>query len=326
MLDYYRHAPLQRWIAGLVARERIDLVYIFSTAMAPYALDLPALRAVPTILDMVDVDSEKWADYARKTSGPARLVWAREARTLRTYERRATAACARTLLVTDAECRCLVARAPESAAKILALENGVDLDFFAPAGDAVATPYPAAGPWLTLVGNFDYWPNQDAAIWFARDVLPRLRTGRGPGGSATAKLALVGANPSRSILDLAAPDVLVTGRVADIRPWLAHAAAVVAPLRIARGVQNKVLEAMAAGRPVVASPQACLGIAAEPGRDLLVADGAAEMAGRIAEVLDGQHPGLGAAGRQAVQRYAWPLRLAQLDAILADLRPDLAVR
>jgi len=116
----------------------------------------------------------------------------------------------------------------------------------------------------------------------------------------------------------ALPGVLVTGRVDDVRPYLAHAAVVLAPLRIARGVQNKVLEGMATGRPVVASPQAFEGIRAEPGRDLLVADGAAAMAQAVAEVLDGHHPGLGAAARRLIERsYSWPAQLAGLEAMLA---------
>ncbi len=311
MLDYYGHPALARWIAGVVAREAIDLVYIYSTAMAPYAMQL----SVPTrILDMVDADSEKWADYARQASWPASLVWAREARTLLAYERRAAIGCARTLLVTKAECRRFIELAPETCDRVTPLENGVDLAFFDPSAAPFADPYPDEGPWLTLVGNMDYWPNADAAAWFVQHVLPLLRRRKRP-----PRLAIVGANPGRQVQLLAEqPGVLVTGRVEDVRPYLAHAAVVVAPLRIARGIQNKVLEGMAMARPVVASPQAYEGIAAEPGRDLLVAGGPEAMARLVAEVLDGRHPALGHAARQAVERaYSWPTQLARLDAILA---------
>ncbi len=314
MLDYYDHPPLRRWIADLAAREPIDLVYIYSTAMAPYAMQL---NGPPRILDMVDTDSEKWADYARKARWPASLVWAREARTLLAYERRAALGCARTLLVTEAECRRFVELAPESRELVAPLQNGVDLDFFDVAAARFPDPFPNdadGGPWLTLVGNMDYWPNADAAVWFALQVLPLLRGRKRP-----PRLAIVGANPDRLVQRLAdQPGVLVTGRVEDVRPYLAHAAVVVAPLRIARGIQNKVLEAMAMSRPVVASSQAFEGIVAEPGRDLLVADGPDATARFVAEVLDGRHPGLGRAARQAMERwYSWPARLAGLDAILA---------
>ncbi len=316
MLGYYDHPPLRRWIGRIAAREAIDLVYIYSTAMAPYASGLSGVRM---ILDMQDVDSEKWADYARGAGWPARLVWAREARTLLAYERRAAMACERTLLVTAAECQRFAELAPESRDRVTPLENGVDLDFFADAPEGFPNPYPPGdGPWLTLVGNMDYWPNVDAATWFARQVLPDLRRRTPP-----PRLAIVGANPDRNVQRLASlPGVLVTGRVEDVRPYLAHAAVVVAPLRIARGVQNKVLEGMAMSRPVVASPEAFQGIRAEPGRDLLVAEGAEAMVRLIAEVLDGHHPGLGQAGRQAVERaYSWPRQLARLDEILADHIP-----
>lgn len=314
MLDYYDHPGLHRWVRDLAARERIDAVYIFSAAMAPYGLPVAAPRK---LLDMVDVDSEKWAEYARKSRWPASLVWAREARTLLAYERRAALACDRTLLVTEAECRRFAALAPECRDRLGWLENGVDLAQFAPA-PAAPDPYPQGGvgdgPWLALVGNMDYWPNADAAAWFAREVFPALRTRPAP-----PRLAIVGANPGPAVQSLdGLPGVLVTGRVDDVRPYIAHAAVVLAPLRIARGVQNKVLEGMAMGRPVVASPQAFEGIRAEPGRDLLVADGVAATARAVAAVLDGGHPGLGPAARRLMERtYSWSAQLAALDAMLA---------
>ncbi len=315
MLDYYDHPPLRRWIDGVVARKAIDVVYIYSAAMAPYAI---GLSQPIKILDMVDADSLKWADYARQSRWPARLVWAREARTLLAYERLAVARCDRTLLVTEAECRRFLELAPEGKERVMPLENGVDLDFFDPLAARFSNPYggdPDDGPWLALVGNMDYWPNADAATWFALQVLPVLRSRTPP-----PRLAIVGANPDRSIQRLAdQPGVLVTGRVEDVRPYLAHAAVVLAPLRIARGIQNKVLEGMAMARPVVASPQAYEGILAEPGRDLLVAEGPEATARLVAEVLDGRHAGLGDAARRAVEvAYSWPARLIRLDSILAE--------
>jgi glycosyltransferase involved in cell wall biosynthesis len=163
-----------------------------------------------------------------------------------------------------------------------------------------------------FTGNMDYWPNADAAVFFAREVMPLL-AGRDP----APRFVIVGANPTPEVLAL--PGVQVTGRVPDVRPYVAHAAVSVAPLRIARGIQNKVLEAMALGRPVVASPQAFEGVRAEAGQDLLVGDGAAAIARLVGEVLDGAHPGLGAAGRRAVERgYAWADTLARLDGFLDD--------
>jgi glycosyltransferase involved in cell wall biosynthesis len=133
---------------------------------------------------------------------------------------------------------------------------------------------------------------------------------------------IVGANPGPAIQALAAPDITVTGRVPDVRPYVAHAAAAVAPLRIARGIQNKVLEAMAMARPVIASPQGFEGVEATPGHDLLVADGAQATAAAIAAVLDGHHPALGANARAAMERnYDWETTFTRLDTLIEAIGP-----
>jgi sugar transferase (PEP-CTERM/EpsH1 system associated) len=196
-----------------------------------------------------------------------------------------------------------------------AVENGVDLNRFS-SDRTFETPFRTEGPHLVFTGNMDYWPNMDAVRWFVADILPLLKS-RCP----TVEFHVVGANPGRDVLRLAnTPGVHVTGRVPDTRPFVAHADACVVPLRVARGIQNKVLEAMAMGRPVVASRQAFEGVRAVPGRDLLVADGATETAARILEVLKGAHPGLNDAARAAMTRsYAWSATLSQLDAILDDV-------
>jgi len=317
MLDYYDHPALRRWARETLARERIDIVYIYSTAMAPYVLQIEGPRR---ILDMQDIDSEKWTQYAAQSRWPMSLVWAREGRTLLAYERTAAMACERTLFVSEQECRRFGELVPEARGRIDRLEQGVDLERFSPAS-VLDNPYPDAAPRLVFTGNMDYWPNADAAVFFAREVMPLL-AGRDP----APRFVIVGANPGPEVLALAtlpgdgkgaAPNVQVTGRVPDVRPYVAHAAVSVAPLRIARGIQNKVLEAMALGRPVVASPQAFEGVRAEAGRDLLVGDGAAAIARLVAEVLDGAHPELGAAGRRAVEHgYTWAGTLARLDGFL----------
>jgi sugar transferase (PEP-CTERM/EpsH1 system associated) len=309
MLDYYRHPGLGRWVA-----ERLpgaDVAYIYSAAMAPYVLDLLPSRA-RRLLDMQDIDSEKWTRYAADAAWPMRAVWAREGRTLLAYERRAAAACDATFFVTQAEARRFAELAPEVADRLDHVECGVDLGFFSP-DHVFPSPYPGPARRAVFIGNMDYWPNADAAAWFATEILPRI--------APRPEFWIVGANPGPETRRLAElPGVHVTGRVADVRPYLAHADVSVSPLRIARGIQNKVLEAMAAGRPVVASPGAFEGIRAQPGRDLLVADGAAAIAEIVGAVLSGAHPGLGAAGRAAVEAgYAWPAVLGRLDALLGRL-------
>ena len=310
MLDYYRHPGLHRWVRATLARVPMDIVYIYSAAMAPYALHLDRPGKV---LDMQDIDSEKWALYAESAGWPMRAVWAREARTLLAYERRAAMGCDATFFVSEPETRRFLDLAPETEGRVTWVENGVDLDGFSPARSFDSPFAGRPGPHLVFTGNMDYWPNADAVAWFAAEVLPRLRARAAP-----PSFHIVGANPGPAVRALAdLPGVFVTGRVPDVRPYLAHADVSVSPLRMARGIQNKVLEAMAMGRPVVASAAAFEGVRASAGRDLLVADDAGPMAAAVASVLDGAHPGLGAAGRAAVERgYAWSATLGRLDAAL----------
>mgnify|MGYP001039028009 FL=1 len=306
---YFDDARLRRWVAGKRAAG-IDRAFVHCSAMAPYVLGAPGLARV---LDMVDVDSAKYAAYAQRARWPMRAVWAREARTMLAFERRAAADFARTLFVSAAEARLFASLAPEAAGRTGWFSNGVDFSYFSPEGP-FASPYPPGGPVAVFTGTMDYRPNIDAVAWFAETVLPQLRP-RWPG----LRFAIVGANPAPEVQRLAGPDVLVSGRVADVRPWLAHAAVAVAPLRIARGIQNKVLEAMAMARPVVATPEAFEGLRFTPGRELLLAAEPAAFAAAVGAVLDGRHRGLGAAARAAVEaRYAWSATLAGLEALLED--------
>ncbi len=310
MLDYYAHPGLRRWVNATLARTRMDVIYIYSTAVAPYALHL---NRPGKILDMQDVNSQKWALYAQKARWPMRAVWSREARTQLAYERRAAMDCDATFLVTRQEAARFAELAPEARDRIDWVENGVDLAAFSPAR-AWPNPFPDAGPHLVFTGHMDYWPNIDAVSWFAAEVMPRLRE-RTP----APRFWIVGAKPTDEVRRLAAlPGVQVTGRVPEVQPYIAHAALSVCPLRMARGIQNKVLEAMAMGRPVVSSPEAFDGVRAQAGKDLLVADGAEATVRAIADVLDGCHPELGVRARQAMERgYAWSATLARLDGHLA---------
>jgi len=312
MLDYYSHPGLQRWVRDSMARQHMDVVYVFTVAMAPY---VEGLRRPGIILDALDIDSEKWTAYAGDAGWPMRAVWSREGRTLLDYERKAAMRCDHTLFVSQQECDRFLELAPETAGRVNVVEMGVDLDRFSPA-QAFVSPFATAGPHLVFTGNMDYRPNADAVQWFVADVFPLLRR-RYP----TIEFHVVGANPGRNVLRLAdTPGVSVTGRVPDTRPYMAHADACMVPLRIARGIQNKVLEAMAMGRPVIVSRQAFEGVRAVAGQDLLVADGAAETADGIVGVLDGVYPGLRDAARSAMMRgYAWPAILSRLDAILATV-------
>ena len=188
---------------------------------------------------------------------------------------------------------------------------------FDPAG-VYPDPLPDGGPKIVFTGAMGYAPNIEAVTWFARVMLPMVQA-RHP----AARFVVVGQNPAPQVRALESlPGVVVTGTVPDVRPYLAHATVAVAPLQLARGIQNKVLEAMAMARPVVATPQAFEGIHATPGRDLLVADGPKRFAEAVAAVLDGEHPALGQAARAAVLAgHDWNATLAPPDAMLLHGAP-----
>ncbi|MBS7812048.1 TIGR03087 family PEP-CTERM/XrtA system glycosyltransferase [Roseococcus pinisoli] len=306
-LGWFHEPGLRAWTEDQLARGRHDAVFVYSSSMAPYLMGAgrPGLRR---ILDMVDVDSEKWRAYADAGRAPMRQVWAREARTLLAFERAAAADFDCSLFVSEAEAAHFAALAPECAGRVDHVDNGVALGRFDPAR-RTDRPFSGRAPTIVFTGTMDYRPNIEAVSWFAREVMPML---------SEAEFHIVGANPTAAVRALAQQrGVHVTGTVPDVRPYLAHAAVVVAPLRIARGIQNKVLEAMAMARPVVASPEAFEGVRARAGRDILVAEGALETARRIREVLDGEHPDLGAAGRAAVMAgHDWRATLQRLDHVL----------
>jgi sugar transferase (PEP-CTERM/EpsH1 system associated) len=313
-LGWFHDPSLHAWARAGLAAGRYEAVFVYSSAMAPYAMGPEAQRpGVRRLLDLVDIDSEKWAAYAVGAHTPMRQLWAREARTLLAFERRAAAAFDRTLLVSAEEARRFAELAPEVAPRLAALDNGVDLRRFDPAA-AYPNPYAGDAPAIVFTGSMGYRPNIDAVSWFAEAILPRLRAGRSP----APEFHIVGANPVPAVQALARlPGVHVTGTVPDVRPYVAHATCAVAPLRIARGIQNKVLEAMAMARPVVATPQAFEGVRARPGEHLLVAEDAAGMAAAVAAVLDGAHPSLGTAARAAVAAgHDWAATLAPLDRLM----------
>lgn len=278
-LAFYASSAMGRRIDSIVASAQPHAMVVYSSSVAQYVPDAFAAR---TIVDLVDVDSEKWRDYASHTAPPRSWVYAEEARRLSAYERAIVTRFAGTLVTTEPERADLLGAAAGrlDPARVHVLPNGVDVDYFRPQSPA-SEPAPGVEPSIVFTGAMDYYANADAVTWLATEVLPLVRA-RVP----AARFVIVGSNPSTEVRRLAAlAGVTVTGAVPDVRPYVAGATVSVAPLRIARGVQNKVLEAMAMARAVVATPQAAAGLSATPGRDLIVADGPDAFAGEIIRML-----------------------------------------
>jgi sugar transferase (PEP-CTERM/EpsH1 system associated) len=309
--DYYRDAGMQAWVDATVQRHGIGRVVVFSSPMAQYAQALPQARRV---IDFVDVDSDKWRQYAERKAWPASMVFGYEAQRLLRYERAVAASFDASLFVSAPEAELFRRLAPESASRIDSFSNGVDTAYFAPG--SYANPYAQGEKALVFCGAMDYWPNIDAVQWFAAEVLPALRA-----RDTALRFVIVGARPAPEVQALAAqPGITVTGTVPDVRPYVAHAALSVAPLRVARGIQNKVLEAMAMAKAVLVSPQALEGIEAEVGRELLLAQEAPQWIEAAAAALAGPPAALDAVGRAARARveaaYSWDARLAPLDRMI----------
>jgi sugar transferase (PEP-CTERM/EpsH1 system associated) len=308
---YFGDPDFRNSLDKTITRHSPSLVFVYSSAMVPYVLHYPARRVV---IDMVDVDSEKWRQYAEAGSPLARLIYAREGRTVLALECKAAAAADAVVFVSRAEAELFGRLAPHLAARVHAMSNGVDADYFDPS-ISVSNPLGDRAA-IVFTGMMDYRPNIEAATWFANQVMPQLRE-----HPAAPCFWIVGANPSKAVLRLAGPDVKVTGRVVDVRPYLAHARVVVAPLRIGRGIQNKVLEGMAMGAAVVVSPQAREGLEACHDDELLTADSPDTFAVAVARLLDGDDRPIGLRARERViQDYTWKTHLGLLDRLM-DIEP-----
>jgi sugar transferase (PEP-CTERM/EpsH1 system associated) len=309
-LGYYRSSALRNWVDATCLRRHIDASVIFSSAMAQYLEEQPR---IPTIIDFVDVDSAKWTQYAPQHRWPLSWLYRREGKLLLDYERRMAARASRSFFATDNEVALFTQKAPECRVRVQAMGNGVDADYFS-ADNARSTPFPAGELPVVFTGAMDYLPNVDAATWFAADVLPDLLQ-RWP----AVRFYVVGRNPSAAVLALASDRIVVTGTVDDVRPYLQHAATVVAPLRIARGIQNKILEAMAMGKAVIASATCAAAVDAVAGQELLTATSPEEYVAAISQVLEAPETAtaMGRAARQrVVERYTWEAHMKAIDPYL----------
>ncbi|SFP11617.1 TIGR03087 family PEP-CTERM/XrtA system glycosyltransferase [Qipengyuania nanhaisediminis] len=292
-LAAFHDRGLQSWVEQTLAAQPIDTVVIFSGQMGQY---LPDSFDGRVIIDLCDVDSAKFEAYAE--AGNMAWINAREGRLLAAEEERLARRADVTALISESEAALLRSRiSPRAEADIRVFGNGVDTQFFDPATGLDQAPYDHRGPNLVFTGQMDYAPNVAAVERFTHRVLPELAA------RYDAQFHIVGRAPTDSVHELGKlPGVTVWGGVPDMRPFLGAATAVVAPLSIARGVQNKVLEAMAMARLVVLSEEAATGIPAQDGQHFLIARDDAAMVSKLRDLLEGRRDGraIGAEARQFV--------------------------
>jgi len=303
-MGYFYSPELARHVAELRAAHRFDVVFVHCSSVAQYVEDV---RDAAKILDFGDMDSQKWLEYARYKPFPLSLGYELEGRKLMREERRLATRFDLCTATTRAERETLDGYG--TGVPTDWFPNGVDSDYFAPDGSA----YDADT--VAFVGRMDYYPNQECMFDFCANTLPVLRAQR-PG----IKLLIIGADPSPAVRKLGElPGVTVTGSVPDVRPWLRQAALMVAPLNIARGTQNKILEAMALGVPVVTSRLAAGGVDAQAPEHFLVADGAAETAAAVLRIQDSraERARLAQAGRaRMLSHHAWEPSMQRMEAII----------
>lgn len=307
---YFHHARMEQAVAAARTKP-LAAEFAFSSAMAPY-IEKPAGDSV-RIVDFCDADSEKWLQYAENARGPMSWIYRREGGLLKSAETRFANWAHASLAISPEEASVFNGRANVER-PVLSIPNGVDTEFFNPVDIKPENTHDGD---IVFTGAMDYHANVEGVLHFLNAVWPQVRAQR-----PDAKFAIVGANPVSKIAALNGKNgVLVTGRVDDVRPWLAGAKLAVAPLRVARGVQNKVLEAMAMAKPVVASTEAMTGINA-PANAAHAASNPDAMAKAVLSLLNDRdkRASIGIAARRFVeQEFSWRASYDRLDDILSRL-------
>lgn len=307
-LPFFRDRSLAAAVRAWGASAPPDLVWVYSSSMAQYALELPARAKV---MQFAELDSDKWRQYAAVSGPLGRWLYGREARTLLAFEDRVARTFSRSLVVSEAERALFRERIPGVDPRVL--PNGVDVAHFVSAGDERRDAHTAV-----FTGVMDYEPNVDGVCWFADACWPALRE-RFP----DARLLVVGSKPVAKVQALAQrPGITVTGRVPSTPPWFDRSAVAIAPLRLARGVQNKVLEALSMAVPVVSTSQAARGLGDVPAAAVAIADGAAPTIDAVARWFAAPEQARAAGAMAATwvrAHWRWERMYERFDALLAEL-------
>lgn len=301
-IPYFYSPELDNEVRAALVKRSYDRIFVYCSAMAQY---VEWVEGVPIITDLVDVDSDKWMQYAGRTRFPFSAVYRREANSLRVYERQV---CERsTCVVVSTEREAALAREIAPSASVRVISNGVDVEYFSTAARAK----PKAVPTITFTGDMSYFPNEDAVISFAEKVFPVVR-----GSLPDVRFLIVGRNPGPKVKALRRiQGVEVTGSVPDIRTYLAQTQVFVAPFSIAAGIQNKILEAMSSGLPVVATSCTARGLVPEVAEMVEVADTPEEIASRVINLVRdnglAQAKGL-ESRRRVMSSYNWGRSMGEL--------------
>jgi len=322
----FHTSQLQKKVNQLLISNTPDVVMCTSSAMAAYILSATTMekirgKNIRLVMDFMDLDSLKWRQYSECKPWPMSMLFNREATLLSQFEQRVLTEFDASLFVTADE-KSLLHSDKELSKKVHVVSNGVDTNMYhhSPEESAYRKNSSISGPVLLFTGVMDYFPNEDAVVWFTEQVWPAIKE-----NYPQARFIIAGMQPSRKIQALAKIDgIEVTGYVDDILSFYQQADIMVAPFRVARGIQNKILQAMACGLPVVTSTAGAVGIKCEPGKDLLVASGAADYISEIDRLLtDKQHwKSVRDAGLKLVTlNYSWDTENTKLEYILSRRSP-----
>jgi sugar transferase (PEP-CTERM/EpsH1 system associated) len=324
-VGYFYRQSVQKVVDAWLADTAYDAVVCFSSTMAEYVFRSVQLTKrsphLRLIMDFCDVDSDKWRQYAVKARFPMSVIFRREHRRMQRYERRIHQAFDASVLVSQQEAE-LFSRLIGTREKVVIISNGIDAQFFQPSlGFTASGPREGSPPVIVFTGAMDYHVNIDGVLWFCNEVLPSVKQYH-----PQLQFKIVGSNPTIAVQKLAErPGIEVTGFVDDIRPYYAMADVCVAPLHLGRGVQNKVLEAMAMEQAVVATSKANAGIGAKSGAHLLVADSPGGFAVAVNELLTNLtvRKQLGKAARKfVVSNFDWDKNLDVFAALLSANAPE----
>lgn len=317
-ITHYISNDMQAWVSNTIRQHDIKNIFVYSSGVAQF-IDGAEYGHCTRVVDMADIDSDKWHQYARAKRFPSKLIYDREYRLLYNYEQQLLRDMSYVGLVTQKEVELFRTLSPaEQSQKVVNIPNGVDTSYFNPQSELDYSDFPEiAGPYICFTGAMDYWANVDAVVWFCEHAWPIILK-----ALPQLQFFIVGGGPPEKVIQLGHLEgVTVTGRVADVRPFLKHAECVVAPLRIARGVQNKVLEAMAMSKAVVMTTMAEEGIVLPSEQKPLVTDSESEFASLVIKMV--KDPELKAPLETSnrdyiVERFSWVGALSIIDTLFKE--------